>query len=72
MAKKPQITLSEVGKKHVKVVGYLMISAGLAYVLSALTGKPEAVYLTPVINYLIYIIKMEVLDKEGVVEALKK
>jgi len=49
-----------------------MISAGLAYVLSALTGKPEAVYLTPVINYLIYIIKMEVLDKEGVVEALKK
>lgn len=69
MAKR--IVLNDVLKRHLKVIGYLCVSAALAYVLSVLYEKPEAVYLTPVINYVIYAIKQE-LDREGVVEALKK
>ncbi|MCR4330010.1 MAG: hypothetical protein NUV65_05720 [Candidatus Roizmanbacteria bacterium] len=71
MAKKINITLSEVAKKHIKVVSYLMVSAALAYVLAVLTGRPESVYLTPIINYLLFAIKQE-LNKEGVIQAVRK
>jgi len=71
MDKKINITFSEVMKKHLKVIGYLVISAVLAYILSVLTNKPEAVYLTPVINYILFLVKNE-LDKEGVLQVLKQ
>lgn len=69
MARKIQI--SEVTKKHLRVIAFLVISAGLAYILSILANKPEAVYLAPVINYILYALERE-LKKEGYVEALRK
>lgn len=65
-----KITLSEVFKKHLRIIGYLSVSAVLAYILSLLTAIPEAIYLTPVINYVMYAITEE-LKKEGFVNALK-
>lgn len=61
-----KITLGEALKKHLRIIGYLAASAGLAYLLSVVSDKPEAVYLTPVINYVLYAIAKE-LEGEGVV-----
>jgi len=69
MARK--ITLSDVTKKQLKILGYLVASAGLAYVLVIVSARPEAIYLTPVINFLIYWVKLE-LNKEGYLQALRK
>lgn len=66
-----KIQISDVTKKHLRIIGYLVVSAILAYVLSVIVNRPEAVYLAPVINYIIYAIKRE-LDKEGYIQALKK
>jgi hypothetical protein len=65
------MTLSEVYKKHLKIIAYLVVSAVLAYILSLIANKPEVIYLTPVINYVLYVIKTEVLDKEGIIQALR-
>lgn len=65
-----KITLSDVNKKHLKIVGYLAVSSGLAYLLSILVNKPEAIYLTPVINYVLYFIAEE-LKKEGYIQVIK-
>jgi hypothetical protein len=65
-----KITLSEVFKKQLKIVSYLVASGLLAYVLSLITERPEAVYATPVINYILYTI-VEELKKEGYVQAIK-
>ena len=69
MARK--IVLSDVARKHLKIVGYLVISAVLAYILSLLVDRPEALYFAPVINYILYAIEKE-LKKEGFVEAIRK
>lgn len=66
-----KIRISDVNKKHIRIVCFLVVSAGLAYVLSIVTAKPEAIYLTPIINYILYAIKTE-LDKEGYIEVLRK
>ena len=71
MAKKVKITLSEVVKKHMRIVVYLVVSGVLAYLLSLLVDKPEAVYAAPVINYILYAIAEE-LKKEGFRQALVK
>lgn len=68
---KKKITISEVNKKHLRIVCFLAISSALAYLLSAISNKPEAIYLAPVINYLIYAVKNE-LDGTGYREVLKK
>jgi len=65
-----KITLSEVNKKHLKIIGFLTVSAVLAYVLSLLADKPELVYLAPLINYVLYFLKLE-LDKEGYVQVIR-
>lgn len=65
-----KITLSDVWKKHIKVVGYLAISAGLAYLLGLLADNESLLLLAPVINYAIFAVKQE-LEKEGVVQALR-
>ena len=62
--------MPDVIRKHLKIMGYLTASALLAYVVSILTDKPEAVYLTPFINYVMYAIKQE-LDKEGYFQAIR-
>ena len=66
-----KITLSDVTKRHLRIVGFLVASAILAYVLSILVNKPELVYFAPVINYVLYAISVE-LKKEGYVEAIKE
>ena len=66
-----KVKVSDVNKKHLRVIGYLVVSAVLAYGLSILVNKPEAVYLTPIINYILYFVKQE-LNKEGYIEVLRK
>jgi len=65
-----KITLSEVNKKHLRIIAYLAVSGGLAYILSLITNRPEAVYATPVINYILYSI-VEELKKEGYIQAIR-
>lgn len=68
-----KITLSDVAKKHLTIVFYLLVSGILGYVLAVYVVSNEAlaVVFAPAINYVLYTIKKE-LDKEGVVQALKK
>ena len=65
-----KITLSEVFKKQLRIIGYLVLSGFLAWALSLITDRPEAVYATPVINYIIYTI-VEELKEEGYIQAIK-
>jgi len=66
-----KIVLSDVFKKQLKIVVYLLVSGGLGYGLALLADKPElAIIFAPAINYVIYTIKTE-LDKEGMIQALK-
>jgi len=68
----PQITLSDVFKKDLKLFGYLVISGGLGYVLSAYVANDPmlTVVVAPAINYVLYRISKE-LEKEGYIKALK-
>lgn len=68
--KKFTITLPEVLKNHLKVIGYLVLSSVLGYVLSVVTQRPEGIYAIPIINYILFAIKQE-LDKTGVIQAVK-
>lgn len=65
-----KIKLSDVAKKHLKIIVYLVVSAVLAYLLSLLAQDPRAVYLAPVINYILYALEKE-LKNEGYVKALR-
>jgi hypothetical protein len=65
-----KITLSEVFKKQLRIIGYLVVSALLAWILSLITERPEAVYATPVINYILYTLAEE-LKKEGFIQAIR-
>jgi len=66
-----KITLSEVTKKHLKIIGYLAASSALAYITSVVINRPEAVYFMPLINYGLYALEKE-LAEEGFVKALKQ
>ena len=66
-----KITLSEVTKKHIRVIAFLVVSAVLAYTLSLITDKPEALYFAPLINYLIFAVEKE-LAKDGYIRAIKE
>lgn len=69
MAKK--ITLSEVNKKHLKIIGYLLTSGILGYVLSQIANKPELVAVfAPAINYVLFSVEKE-LKGEGYIRAMK-
>ena len=69
---KKKIKLSDVAKKHLKIIGYLVASGGLGVLVAYLTDKPELVVVfAPAINYVIYIIEKE-LKNEGIRAALKK
>jgi len=67
-----KITLSEVFKKDLKLVGYLVASGGLGYVLATYVAKDPmlTVVFAPAVNYVIYRIAKE-LEKEGYREALR-
>ena len=66
-----KITISDVNKKHIRIICFLAVSGLLGYGLSLLANKPELVIIaTPVINYILYAIKTE-LDKEGYIQARK-
>ena len=66
-----KITISDVLKKQLKIIAYLLVSGGLGYGLALLADRPElAIIFAPAINYAIYTISEE-LKKEGIVQALK-
>jgi len=68
-----KIVLNEVFKKYLKVIGYLLLSGVLGYILATYVANDPAAtaIFAPAINFVIYIIKQE-LDKEGIYKALKK
>ena len=67
----PKITVSEVVKKQLRVIGYLVASWALALLLAEATKDVRYVGLAPVINILIVMVKQE-LSNEGYRQALKK
>jgi hypothetical protein len=70
---KVKITLSDVNKKYLKIVAYLVVSGVLGYVLAAYIAKDPNLtgIFAPAINFVIYIIKNE-LGKEGYTEVIKE
>lgn len=67
-----KITLSEVQKKDLKIVGYLVVSGLLGIGLSWVMQKPElTVVVTPAINYILFRIEKELTD-QGYRAALKR
>ena len=70
MERKIKITLSEVNKKRVRIVAYLLVSGVLGYALSWVANKPElALVATPAINFVLYSLAEE-LKGEGYRAAL--
>ena len=66
-----KIQISDVLKKHIRIVFFLVVSGGLGYGLALLVNKPElTVIFAPAINYVLYTIKVE-LDKEGIVQVIR-
>lgn len=68
-----KIVLSDVFKKYIKIIAFLLISGVLGYVLSAYVAKDPALtaIFAPAINFVLYVLKLEI-DKEGVIKALGK
>jgi len=72
MATKAKITVSDVVKKDMTLVGYLVLSGGLGYVLATYVAKDPmltAVF-APAINYVLYRLAKE-LEGEGYKRALE-
>ena len=70
---KIQIQLSDVFKKYLKVVGFLLASGVLGFLLSSYVLKDENLTLifAPAINFIIYVISLE-LKNEGIGKVLEK
>ena len=66
-----KIKISDVNKKHLRIIGYLVVSAVLAYIVGLISDKAEFQYLAQIINYILYAISNE-LSGEGYIRALKK
>jgi len=67
-----KIVLPEVLKKYLKVAIYLLVSGILGYVGATYVANNPAltVIVTPVINFLLLILKTEI-DQEGVIKAIE-
>ena len=66
-----KITLSEVNKKRVRIVSYLLVSGVLGWILAKLAGSTELIgVFAPAINFILYSIDQEV-KNEGYIKALK-
>ena len=71
MAKLPKITVSEVMKKHLRIIIFLLVSGVCGSLLAYLANKPEyAIVIAPAVNYILFTIDKE-LKGEGYVKALK-
>jgi hypothetical protein len=69
---KLKLTLSDVAKKHLKILAYLLISGVLGWVLAGLASKPELVAVfAPAVNYALFALEKE-LRGQGYVEALRE
>ena len=67
-----KITLNEVQKKDIKIIGYLIISGLLGLGSAWVLKRPDlTIVLAPTINYILYRIEKELTNK-GYREALKK
>jgi len=68
-----RITISDVNKKYLRIVAYLIGSGGLGYVLATYVANDPALtaIFAPAINFVIYTIANE-LKKEGYIETLKE
>ncbi len=68
---KKKLTLSDVNKKHLKIISLLLgswvISLGIVYI----TGNEKLVGLAPVLNYIYFTVEKE-LKGEGYQKVLKK
>jgi len=71
MQKKINITLSDVLKKDLRVVAFLVSSWAIGLALVYFTNNEKLLGLIPVANYIIFRIEQE-LSNEGYREALKK
>ena len=72
MAKLPKITFSDVNKKRLRIIGYLISSGVLGLILSMVVDRPElAAVFVPAINFVLYSI-VEELKNEGYVAAIRK
>ena len=57
----PKIVVSDPLKKHLKLVGYLLVSGLLGWLAAKYTNNPEfQIVFTPVINYVLYALEKEV------------
>lgn len=66
-----KITLSEVHKKYLKIIAYLIGSGLLGVLLARIAGNQElAAIFTPAINFAIFTLEKE-LSSEGYIKALK-
>jgi hypothetical protein len=67
-----KIVLSDVLKKHLTIIVYLLVSGVLGWLLAVYVVNNEAlaIVFAPAINYVLYSLKKE-LDNEGIREALK-
>lgn len=68
-----RITLNDVGRKHLKIIGYLLASGVLGWLAATYIADNPALtaVFAPAINYVLYTIEKE-LKEEGVIEALRK
>lgn len=69
--KKVTITLSEVNKKNLRILAYLVGSWIVALALSYVLNNEKLVGLAPALNFVVYLIEKE-LKGEGYKVALKK
>lgn len=65
-----KLTISDVNKKHLKIIGYLVATWAVGLLATYLTGDERLLGLVPATNYILYAIEIEK-KKEGYREALK-
>ena len=65
-----KITINDVWKKHFKIIAYLVVSAILGYISTLIVNDPRAIYITPVINYILYALEQE-REKQGFIKAIE-
>ena len=71
MSRKKQLDLTEAWIKRLKLVGYLVVSGALGYLLAQVSNKPELTLIfAPAINYLLVEIEKEI-KGEGITEIVR-
>ncbi len=65
-----KITISDVNKKHLRIIGYLVATWAIGLLATYLTGDERLLGLVPATNYILYAIEIE--KKKKVTEKLLK